>query len=200
MFCPQCGISPSDTVNFCNSCGANLQAVRQAMVSGSSGDEFTWSKTWVATMFLSGPERKLRAEELERRRGITPEVKRAREMKAGVMTACAGISGSIVLYVLMQGIIAGSAISTGAAAILSRVWILGLIPLMIGIGLILFGLGARRWLPGSARGDRRPELSPPDAGMRPALPAPATGVVSGPPEFSVTEGTTRHLEGSPVKR
>src|SRR5215218_7539572 len=97
MFCPQCGTSPSDDLKFCSACGANLHAVRQALASGATGDEFTWSKTWVATMFLSAPERKLREEELERRRGITPAVKRAKEVKAGVITASVGIALAIVL-------------------------------------------------------------------------------------------------------
>ncbi len=194
MFCPQCGIVPSDTLNFCSSCGANLQAVRQAMVSGGDASEFDWSKTWVATMFLSGAERKLREEELERRRGITPEIKRAKEMKAGAITACVGVGVSIVLFILMQGIVAGAPLTPGVAEILSRLWVVGVIPLMVGVGLIVGGLGASKRLIGDGSGALRTGRPRPDSGAQPALSSPTTGTLSTPDDCSVTEGTTRRLD------
>src|SRR6266545_6832604 len=76
MFCPKCGSTQSDELRFCKSCGANLLAVRQVVDTRETGESFDWGKTWVAEMFMSPGEMKRRKEELERQRGITPEVKR----------------------------------------------------------------------------------------------------------------------------
>jgi uncharacterized membrane protein YvbJ len=75
MFCPQCGSNQIDEPNFCKLCGGNLHAVRQVVAARELGENFR-DKTWVAEMFLSHDERIKRKEELERQRGITPEMKR----------------------------------------------------------------------------------------------------------------------------
>src|SRR5713226_7510372 len=107
MFCPQCGTSQSDELKFCKSCGANLFAVRQAVATRETGEKFDWSKTWVAEMMLTQEEREKRKEEIERQRGITPESRRHKEIKAGVITASVGVGLAVFLFVLMQGIILG---------------------------------------------------------------------------------------------
>src|SRR4026208_801215 len=104
MFCPQCGMNQSDELKFCKSCGLNLHSVRQVVAKRETGEKIDWSKTWVAEMLLSQGERERRKEELELQRGITPEVKRQKEMKAGVITASLGIGIAVFLFVLMQGI------------------------------------------------------------------------------------------------
>ena len=38
MICPRCASNQSDDIRFCTSCGANLQAVREAL-AGSEGKE-----------------------------------------------------------------------------------------------------------------------------------------------------------------
>ena len=48
MFCPQCGVTQSEELNFCKSCGVNLDAVRQAVALREPGEKFDWSRTWVA--------------------------------------------------------------------------------------------------------------------------------------------------------
>jgi hypothetical protein len=103
MFCPQCGANQSEELKFCNLCGANLQAVRLAAATREAGEKFDWSKTWVAEMFLSEEERKRRNRQLEHERGVTPEVKRYNEIKAGVITSCVGLGVSIFLFFFMQG-------------------------------------------------------------------------------------------------
>src|SRR5438067_1041829 len=139
MFCPQCGSNQSDELKFCKLCGANLQAVRQVVATRETGDKFDWGKTWVAEMFLSEAERDKREQELERQRGITPEVKRYNEIKAGVITSFVGIGLMIFLYVFMRGIILGGKIPTDAAEIISRIWVAGVIPLFVGLGLLING-------------------------------------------------------------
>jgi hypothetical protein len=199
MFCPQCGSQQSDELRFCKLCGANLLAVRQVVATRDTDEKFDWSKTWVAEMFLSGEEQKRRKEELERQRGITPEVKRYNEIKAGVITGSVGIALMIFLYVFMQGLILSGNVPPDAAAIISRIWIAGVFPLFVGGALLINGLFVSKRLVEIARQERQPEPNALPTGMeRHALgPADATEFV--PSSLSVTEGTTKHL-GSPGQK
>src|SRR3982751_5831586 len=140
MYCPQCGSNQGDDLKFCKLCGANLYAVRQAVATRGTSEKFDWSKSWVTEMFLSEGERKRRAEELEHRRGITPEVKRYKEIKAGVITSSVGIALMIFLYVFMPGLILSGHVPPDVAAIIGRVWIAGVIPFFVGLALLINGL------------------------------------------------------------
>src|SRR5215207_11445231 len=106
MLCPRCASNQNDDIKFCTSCGANLEAVREALERQESGKKFDWSDTWVAEMFMSGKAAEMRKLEMERRMGITPEVKRYNEIKAGVIVSSVGIAASIFLYFLMGAIAA----------------------------------------------------------------------------------------------
>ena len=201
MFCPQCGSNQSDELKFCKLCGANLQAVRQVVTTRETGDKFDWGKTWVAEMFLSEAERDKREQELERRRGITPEVKRYNEIKAGVITTCVGIGLTIFLFIFMQGIIAGGKIPPDAAQIISRIWVAGVIPIFVGLGLLINGLfvskkqveAVRQQLPA-------PPTSAFERGTAPPVlrSADTSGLI--PSDVSVTEETTRHLSNPGQKQ
>src|SRR5262249_16201743 len=137
MFCPQCGSTQSDELKFCKSCGANLSNVRRAIEGGVIPGRFDWNKTWIAEMLQSAKESVKRGKEIERLQGITPETKRRTEIKAGVITASVGLGVMILLNVLMEGIILSPKVPPDAAAILSRVWIAGVIPFLVGIALIV---------------------------------------------------------------
>lgn len=139
MFCPQCGTEQSEELKFCNKCGANLHAVRQVVATRETDEKFDWNKTWLTEMFLSESERKRRKVDEELRRGITPEVKRFNEIKAGVITSCVGLALMIFLYIFMQGIILSGKTDPATAEILARIWIAGIIPFFVGIGLIING-------------------------------------------------------------
>lgn len=196
MFCPQCGNKGSDELKFCNLCGANLQAVRQVVATREVDEKFDWSKTWVAEMFLSESERKRRAAEIERERGLTPEVKRYNEIKGGVITACVGIASSVFLYVLMEGIIRSGQNPPGDAFILRAIPFAGLVPFMIGVALIINGLFVSKKLVELARRERqegREELGGAAHAERPTLRAADTSEFIAP-GYSVTEGTTKHLD------
>jgi hypothetical protein len=196
MFCPRCGISQSDDLKFCKQCGANLEAVRQAVVTRDASDKFDWGKTWVAEMFLSEGERKKREEELERQRGITPEVKRYNEIKAGVITSSVGVGVAIFLYVFMRGIILSGNVPPNDAEIIARLWVAGVIPFFVGGALIINGIfvskqmiaAMRRNLAGSSTSEL---LNPPK--KQPMLSAADSSQMI-EPRVSVTENTTKHLE------
>ena len=195
MFCPRCGTSQSEDLRFCKVCGANLYAVREVVDTRETEEKFDWNKTWVGEMFLSGQEALRRKQELERRRGITPEVKRHNEIKAGVIVSSVGIGVAIFLNVLMQGIILGGKVSHDEVVILSRIWVVGIIPLFVGLALIINGVFVSKRLAETARraaqqrsNKLEKETDPSSLGSR-----DTTEFI--PSSFSVTEGTTKHLRG-----
>jgi hypothetical protein len=209
MFCPQCGANQSEELKFCNLCGANLQAVRQVVATRElMDDKFDWSKTWVAEMFLSEAERKRRVQEqkvleheLESQRGVTPEVKRYNEVKAGIITASVGLGVSIFLFIFMQGIILSGQTPPHENEILSRIWVAGVIPFLIGIALIINGLLVSKKIVEVIRREEH-RLSPPAFGESTsprALHTADTSEIS-PASFSVTEDTTKHLTNSRPKQ
>ncbi len=197
MFCPQCGTNQNDDLRFCKVCGANLHAVRQAVATREPGGKIDWSKTWVAEMFLSESERNRREQELEVQRGITPESKRYKEIKAGVIVSAIGVALMIFLAVLMEGIVLGGNVPHDTAEILSRIWIAGVFPLMIGLGLLLNGIVVSKKLVAA----RERELRANDKTMNalghntaPTLLPAADTAEFVPANFSVTEDTTKHLQ------
>lgn len=192
MICPRCASEQSDELKFCKFCGANLEAVRQVLDTREPPASFDWSKTWVADMFLSEAEQKRRRRELELQSGITPEEKRRNEIKAGIITSCAGLGVATLLYVLMQGIIL-SGRAAGAEEILSRIWVAGVIPIFVGLALIINGVFV------SKRHDDNRDRLKPDSALPPSDPnrlTPGVGDIdqTGPSTFSVTEDTTKHLD------
>lgn len=195
MFCPQCGAPQTDEVRFCKLCGVNLQAVRQAAAARDPEEKFDWGKTWVAEMFLSEAERKRRAAELERERGITPEVKRYNEIKAGVITSCVGLGVAIFLFVISEGIILGGQVPRDEAEIVRRVWVAGVIPFLVGLALIINGLFVSKKMVEAAERERRAAAGPrevPAGEPRALRPGQTSEFI--PADFSVTEGTTKHLK------
>lgn len=191
MFCPRCGGNQPEDLKFCKTCGVNLNTVRQAVEPKQGEKKFDWSDTWVAEMFLSGSAHERRKLELERARGLTPEVKRYNEIKAGVITGAAGLALMLFLAVMMQGIILGGKIPDDTAEILSRVWIAGVIPLFIGIALIVNGVFVSKKIVEATNRN-----APPASDVNPNLLRSPNTAEFVPASFSVTEETTRQLRDS----
>ena len=199
MLCPRCSSNQSDDVKFCKSCGANLQAVRDVLENRPPGNKFEWGDTWVAEMFRSGQAVELRKLEMERRMGITPEVKRYTEIKAGVITSSVGIGVSIFLYVFMQGLV--NVVGVEAQQILPHLWIAGVIPFFIGLALIINGVVVSKRMAEVQEREMRKinalgadALGGETAAQRALRPADTNEFI--PTGYSVTEQTTRHLAGS----
>jgi len=178
MYCPGCAVPVNDDTKFCKSCGAHLRGVREAMAG--RGEQFDWSKTWVAEMFMTEEER-------ERRRGITPEHKRVNEMKAGVITSLVGLGVMIFLYFFL-GAVANNKQDPGTAEVLRHIWLAGVIPFLVGIGLLINGIFL---------GKKQLSLQPPP--IPTSLPAANTNQLyeAPPTHASVIEHTTAHLPNRP---
>ena len=200
MICPRCASNQVDDVKFCTFCGANLQAVREAMAVKDTEKKSEWSENWWAEMFQSGEKAEQRKLEMERRQGITPEVKRYNEVKAGVITSSVGIGLATFLHIFMQGIAAN--VLPNTAEILTRIWVAGFIPFMIGLALILNGLIVskrqaeimERELRKRANNLEGNTLELNAATPRTLRPAETNEFI--PTPFSVTDQTTRHLINS----
>lgn len=193
MFCPQCGNKQNDELKFCNLCGANLYAVRQVVGTREADDKFDWSRTWVAEMFMSEAERKRRQAEIERQRGVTPEIKRYNEIKAGVIVSSVGLAVMLFLYVIGTALVHSGQNPPGDAEILGSIWVAGFIPFMVGVALIVNGLFVSRKIVELQRRAQQPDADALAGGAgQPALkPADPSEFIT--PGYSVTEGTTRHL-------
>ena len=194
MLCPRCNSNQGDDIKFCTSCGANLQAVREAL-EAPEGKKFDWSSTWVADMFMSGQMAEVRKQEMERRLGITPEVKRYNEIKAGVIVSCVGIGVSIFLYFLM-GALAHQ--EPRDAELLSRIWLAGVIPFMVGVALIINGLVVSKKIVQAIEREQQRNNSLGEGTPARGLRAADTSEFI-PTNFSVTDQTTRHLESTERK-
>jgi hypothetical protein len=204
MFCPQCGSTQPDELNFCKSCGANLGAVREAVQTGQAPVKFDWTKTWVAEILQSSEASVRKERELELLKGITPDVKRRNEIKAGVITASVGVGVMITVYMVMQGVILGGFVPPNVAEILSRVWIAGVIPMLVGFALIFNGMFVAEKGGGLPAADlNRTDIPPSKEFTDPAnvsfLDAPPKTNPLASEIFSVTDQTTQHLKET-VKR
>lgn len=200
MVCPRCASNQSDNVKFCTFCGANLEAVREVMALRDTDKKNDWSETWWTEMFQSGQKAEERKLEMERRLGITPEVKRYNEIKAGVITSSVGLGVAIFLLIFMQGIARGA--PPDEAEVLTRIWIAGVIPFLVGLALIINGLVVSKKqaeiMEREMRRNRSVEDIPAELNATPSPRSLRTAETNEfiPTPFSVTDQTTRHLVNS----
>jgi hypothetical protein len=106
----------------------------------------------------------------------------------------------LVLSVIMEGIVINGKVSEMAAEILSRIWIVGVIPLLVGAALIINGVFVSKLppkLPGHETDTGTKELDGSTA--QDFLPPAGTNPLGSVP-FSVTDETTRHLQEQPIPR
>jgi zinc-ribbon domain len=186
MFCPACGLQVNDDLKFCRQCGANLRGVRDAMTSNATEGKSDWSKTWWEDIAHAHAMRELGI-------GVSPEEKRIKEIKGGVITSFVGIGVMIFLYFFFD--IATRGKSDDLAVMLRSLWLAGIIPFLIGISLIFNGLFISRRLVKLEEQQSQPAM--PASQAPAALPAKTTNQLVAnagqPAGQSVTEDPTLHL-------
>jgi len=167
------------------------------MQTADPAAKFDWSNTWVAEMFMSGQAHELRKREMERRLGITPEVKRYNEIKAGVIVSSVGVAVSIFLHFLMHAI---AAQNPRDAELLNSIWLAGLIPFMVGIALIINGVVvSKKMVQVIEREQNRTKSLDEESAPSPRGLKSADTNEFIPANYSVTDSTTRHLESTERK-
>jgi len=185
MYCPSCGTEASDQTKYCTKCGVNLRRVRGVLGKGGAsvreGDD--WQR---ATLEDWKAER-------EEKRKKTPEEKRLNEIKGGVITSSVGLGVMIFLSLLFDAI--ASTIDGQASNILRSLWVVGLIPFMVGMGLLINGLFVSKRIVDLRRqqepkGRQAPLFSAPETSPVARLVEPSQSPIS---DFSVTETTTTKL-------
>jgi hypothetical protein len=196
MICPRCASNQGDDIKFCTFCGANLQAVREALEVRESDKKPDWDNNWLSEMFKTGQLAEMRKLEMQRRLGLTPEVKRYNEIKAGVIASSVGIGLAIFLFVFMEGI-AGN-VAPDAARVITRLWVAGVIPFMVGLALILNGVVVSKKIVEALKRDQK-GTNTVDEGATPRELRAADTSEFIPANISVTDQTTRHLENSERK-
>jgi len=170
--------------------------VREVLAAPDPAGKFNWNNTWVAEMFMSGQANELRKREMERQLGITPEVKRYDEIKAGVIVSCVGIGVSIFLFFIMQAIAAQS--PPHDAQLLGSIWLAGVIPFMVGLALIINGTIVSKKMVEVMEREQAKTKNLEEGSAPRGLRSPDTSEFV-PANFSVTDQTTRHLENAERK-
>ncbi len=130
MYCPSCGTDSNDQTKYCTKCGVNLRRVKGVLGKGGAGvrDGNDFERTT--------PEDLRAARRAQKKK--SPEEKRLEELKAGVITSSVGFGLMVFLSLLFDAI--ASTIDGPAANILRSLWAVGLIPFLIGLGIIFNGL------------------------------------------------------------
>ncbi len=210
MFCPSCG-SNEQMSQFCRACGTDLRPVRTSLerpdsitaIAVSAREEIGRAVAEKIREVEGSDDLKQVAEDvlpkiekfLE-----SPEEKRLRRMRAGVITAASG-AGACVIGLVLATIIygdVGTALTMGGAG-------LGFLIFLVGLGLVLNGVWFTRL--GKGVEDHSPDAvlqNQLDAGYappqlrssgeaQPSFRSESTSSLSPISGSSVTEGTTHHL-------
>lgn len=201
MFCPSCGSEERQASQYCRACGTDLRAVR---VSLERPDSVTASAVSAREEIGRAVAAKIRevhdARELKKvAEDVLPEIekflespeeKRMRRIRSGVVVAAAGLGGTIFM-VLMWAFLRGPDSETfmGVAG-------MGVACFLIGIGLIinaLFFTKPRQKLEDHSADAQAQSVA--DTGYAPPqlLKAQTTSNLA-QPHNSVTEHTTLHLK------
>jgi hypothetical protein len=154
------------------------------MMSRPVEEKPDWGQSWAANIIL--------AKKLQERMRGTPEERRLNEIKGGVITGLTGVGLMVFLYFFLN-IVAEKA--GDAAEIVRGLWMVGIIPILVGIGLIINGVFVSRRL--SSLMEEQAQTKDYASPAAPALPAKTTShlVVDITPSngASVTEDSTLHL-------
>jgi len=221
MFCPQCGVESSTDLKFCRSCGANLKVIGKAVslseaiarsdsVPAKIKDMVKNLKIEKVTDEVSRAMEKMNQEiarssderrnKFSWRKEKTPEQRRERHFTTGLIKFFSGGGLSIFLYFLSHALVLKlppdviAKIPFEIDPVVRVVWLVGLIPMLAGLGHILAGLTIR---PAPVKQIEFPEQTPLriDSEMdRKDYPNESTVFGRREPPASVTDRTTNILE------
>ena len=201
MFCPSCGSEERQASQYCRACGTDLRPVR---VSLERPDSITASAVSAREEMGRAVAEKIRAvdDAIELKIVVedvlpkiekfleSPEAKRMRRMRAGVIVSSVGL-GTTILMLLMTSVVRGPDIEgfVGGAG-------LGVVTFCIGLGLLLNALlftRPRKGLEDHSADARSQNLL--DAGYTPPqLRSQTTSNLGQASSSSITEHTTHHLK------
>lgn len=185
MYCPSCGTEASDQTKYCTKCGVNLRRVKGVLSKGgaTARDRDDWQR---ATLEDWKAERKAQ-------RKKSPEEKRLNEIKGGVITSSVGLGLMIFLSFLFEAI--ATTVDGPEANILRNLWAVGLIPFLIGLGIIFNGFFISKKIVELKRRQEQSDQQLPLFSAPSASPVARLVEPSHPPisDFSISEPTTTKL-------
>ena len=217
MYCPQCGTESSEGLQYCRSCGANLKVIGKAVslseaIARSDRGPLPKIKEMMKNLKLEHVSDDISKaldqmnKEIARssddpkprkvigRRTKTAEQRREKHLTSGAVSFFSGIGLAIFLYFLTGALVLKlpadvvARIPFEIEPVVRMLWLVGLMPVLSGVGHIVAGLLVRPdplepLEPAKPQLDSRPQLD-----LRDAQP-----IVRAAP-VSVTERTTNLLE------
>jgi hypothetical protein len=226
MFCPQCGNESTTGQHYCRSCGANLKVIGKAVslsdaISKTDGvpakikEIMSNIKIAHVTEEVSRAMDKMHSEiarstvkhrrESQWKREKTAEQRRERHLVTGAVKLFGGAGLTIFLYFLAHALVLKlppdflARIPFDVDPVVHVMWLIGLIPMLTGLGHLIAGLTIRREPPKQIE---FPEQSPlridPVAAATVQYEPEQTTAREAPP--SVTDRTTNILERDPTHR
>ena len=209
MYCPSCGSEERQLSQFCRACGTDLRIVRNSLENPDAVTQSAVSAREHIGMAVADKIRQMStAKELERvaedvlphfeKFLESPEEKRLRRIRSGIITSAIGLGATIILLVMAMD--KGDILPYITPA---------LITFLVGIGVIVNGLiftVPRKSLPGDAYDALSQKVLDSGANMnRISYEAPAAASLPAganltnelaPSPRSITEHTTHHLNTS----
>ena len=205
MYCPSCGSEERQHSQFCRACGTDLRIVRNSLENPDAVTQSAVSAREHIGMAVADKIRQMSsAKELERvaedvlphfeKFLESPEEKRLRRIRAGIITAAIGLGATIVVFIMAMDKIDLIPFITPA-----------LVTFLVGIGVIVNGLVftvPRKQLPGDAYDALSQKVL--DSGVNripyeAQAPGQLTNELPATPRLqaaSITEHTTHHLKTS----
>jgi hypothetical protein len=205
MYCPSCGSEERQLSQFCRACGTDLRVVRNSLESPDAITQSAISAREHIGMAVADQIRQMKsAKDLSKMAEEilpnfekfleSPEEKRLRRIRAGVITAAIGLGASIIFFILAMDKIDLIPVITPF-----------FVTFLVGLGIIVNGLlftVPRKSLPGDVRDALEQRML--DASLNRSLyeaPAAANMTSELPPSnkpqpLSIAEHTTHHLNTS----
>jgi len=205
MYCPSCGSDERQLSQFCRACGTDLRIVRNSLENPDVITQSAISAREHIGMAVADKIRQMStAKDLERvaedvlpqfeKFLESPEERRLRRIRAGVITAAIGLGATIVTFLMTLEKFDIFPFVTPA-----------LVTFLVGIGIVINGLLftlPRKRLPGNAYDALSQNLLDSTSNRAPnEAPLPAGNLTNellpaGKSQASVTEHTTHHLKAS----